>query len=446
MLLLLADLVWCAVGNRTHYPDGKPRNGSAEATDYSLATGTVTMLLPMEKKPSDELMAYQQKWASQNNISLVYKYLDKSDSRTNPFQAMHFCDNTEADIIWVDAISTPLIEKCFVDLWAWDFSFGSATWQTFLIYNTPYLTSHGYTEQETPKTMEDLGKMILDILEQERGAENYKLTGITSGFKGLQEIVLWAAELNHGVDGSLVDKNTGVSIVYSDHFAEVLSLIADWLGQGVMDTADVTTLDETGAINKWMRREAVFLRGTPSSLQRLSGSQYPRGTWAMPLHDENSPYGVGGLGGYYAGVHSNSTNVADAVVCAALGYNLCNTYAQSQVALRPSKQTAPLYQNVTGIISTTLLSMINGQFDLVSGLGAMDVLLREMLGNAKNNGTISTPVTTIPTTKKQLKHLESQLLGLLLFIGAIVLGIVLHRKKQEYDEQQAKKEEEQLWF
>eukprot|EP00842_Homolaphlyctis_polyrhiza_P005039 jgi/Hompol1/5536/HPOL_002007-RA len=88
------------------------------------------------------------------------------------------------------------LEPCLMDLWAWDPSMGvgvdPVTLEnailrnklyaeiSVLLYNKRYLASHGY--DRPPSTLAEMQDMLLNIIINERGAENYLLTGFTSSF------------------------------------------------------------------------------------------------------------------------------------------------------------------------------------------------------------------------------------------------------------------------
>ena len=126
----------------------------------------------------------------------------------------------------------------------------------------------------------------------------------------------------------------------------------------------------------------------------------------------------------------------DADVCQSLGLNLCETYKKTQVALRPSKQSGLVYSNVTTIVNRVLLDMINGNYDLVEGLDEMDAELSKILGNPPKNGAvIVNPPITVPGTRKQLKHLDVQIISLIVVMATVIGGIYAYHKRQDVVEQ-----------
>lgn len=151
------------------------------------------------------------------------------------------------------------------------------------------------------------------VLENERAMDNFILEGLTSSFIGAQDLITWASELNHGVNGSLIDKITIVPIVYSDHFAEVLSVVSGWLGSGVMHIDDFTSYDSQRAMDSWLAGKSIFLRATPSMLAQAKNAAFEYGTFPMPLYTSQPQYGVSAIQGYYVGVNGFSKKQAAAV-------------------------------------------------------------------------------------------------------------------------------------
>jgi hypothetical protein len=277
-------------------------------------------------------------------------------------------------------------------------------------------------------------------------------------------VVSWAAEMNHGVNGSLVDKNTGMPIVYSDHFAEVLSLVSAWIGNGFLknefDKGDVKSVDV--ALERWLQGKSIFLRAYPSILPQIAASGKEYQIWPHPLFTFQSMYGVSSLRGKFLAINPRSSKLElsykvleyltginyqrkvvlhraspnftpayrslffESAVCQMLGKSHCKALQVTQASLRPSKQTGAKYQNASSIISNLIVKLLGEtSVDIENLLDVMDTKLGTLLGYTKHNNTI----IINPVKKSSYKNLTLQLFALSSFIGVIV-SLIYWRKRR----------------
>lgn len=167
------------------------------------------------------------------------------------------------------------------------------------MFNPRYLTNHGFSTTQAPQTMLELTAMMTSIVQNERNVENWPLQGFTGDFSDPQELILWASELNHGVNGSLIDSVSGLPIVYSDKFAEVVSMISGWLSNGLFDSSAIDDNDPSGQYQIWKRGDRVFIRASPEIIKSAVRDDAPFGMFPWPLYSKSAPYGVGTLEGAY---------------------------------------------------------------------------------------------------------------------------------------------------
>lgn len=64
--------------------------------------------------------------------------------------------------------------------------------------------------------MSQLEKITTRILENEHASDNYALAGIIASFLDPEDLMAFVSELNHGINGSLINRYTAEPIVYSD--------------------------------------------------------------------------------------------------------------------------------------------------------------------------------------------------------------------------------------
>ena len=64
------------------------------------------------------------------------------------------------------------------------YQFNQETYLGFLVANPTLLRTYGYSEEFPVKTMADMETLISDIIQNERGADNFNLVGITNYYSG----------------------------------------------------------------------------------------------------------------------------------------------------------------------------------------------------------------------------------------------------------------------
>ncbi|KAH9246643.1 hypothetical protein BASA81_015804 [Batrachochytrium salamandrivorans] len=125
---------------------------TADPNFATTGTGPVTIkTLPTQPLPSSALLQTQLTWSTHNNISLEYA----------TFPAARLGKKLQPGLLDAGVVNNRLDIQT-----------------TFLLYNKNYLSVHGYTDP--PKTVDEMSLMLQDILENERAADNYKLSGYTS--------------------------------------------------------------------------------------------------------------------------------------------------------------------------------------------------------------------------------------------------------------------------
>lgn len=88
------------------------------------------------------------------------------------------------------------------------------------------------------------------------------------------------------------------------------------------------------------------------------------------------------------------------------------------------------YYNVSSIIVSSIKQIFDGKINLISGLDKLDLDLRKELNTVMNKTGKITVGDSITNNAKfaQFKHIEIQLLILIVFITVVVSLILLHRK------------------
>ncbi|KAI8925825.1 hypothetical protein BC831DRAFT_426362 [Entophlyctis helioformis] len=353
LLSLLASppLIHAAfAGNRTHYPDMTPRNGSATA-DPSFRTsgkGAVRVLALARHAPSSALLDIQTQWAAAVGVSITYSYLPEPASTAEYIAAVQSvcaaspAANTTAsgnaaaafDVLWMDITLVGVLEQCLLDLWAWDDTIGSDTVPamlssgsmrskllampalvdtSLLVYNKRYLSSHGY--DDPPSSLDEMEEMLQSILVNERAAENYKLVGYTSSFSRNEDWMLLASDWIAGANGSIIDTRGRITVADSD-FALALSKFVTWLNLGIMDIADIEEFGPAEALERFTGSLAVFLHTTSAVAGRLRDVGFDLGVVSVPALLPAAlagNAGTGVIGGMYMGVAKTAANPAAAV-------------------------------------------------------------------------------------------------------------------------------------
>ncbi|KAH6561329.1 hypothetical protein BASA50_010196 [Batrachochytrium salamandrivorans] len=472
---------------------------TADPNFATTGTGPVTIkTLPTQPLPSSALLQTQLTWSTHNNISLEYATFPAAVSTNDDAAAtiMEKCSqmsqSDHMDILWIDLTMVGALADCFLDLWAWDTAFGEKLQPglldagvvnnrldiqtTFLLYNKNYLSVHGYTDP--PKTVDEMSLMLQDILENERAADNYKLSGYTSSFIEQQDWSMLVSEWVSASNATIINKDGMISIADSD-FAMMLVVISTWLNNGIIDIHDMDTFNSANALDRFMQSQCVFLHTTASQLDAVMGKDggfgvafdwgiIPMPPLATTVDSMHGKSGVGVVTGYAAGVYKFSRNpvgavkvlkylvseeyerlalldggfshgsfpinnhlLSDSKIATHLTDAVAYAYNTTQIVNRPITQTGGMYMNVTRLLSTAMMDIFHGVLDIRSGLDILDVQLRQALGKHARNTTTDVDGTQPPLItrpgRKQIQYMTTQVLCLFAVILATVAAVLIFR-------------------
>jgi ABC-type glycerol-3-phosphate transport system substrate-binding protein len=335
--------------------------------------------------------------------------------------------------------------------------------------------------------------MIEDILVNERGAENFQLTGIIYPFAETQEMISAAAEWSSAVNSVIISEHKKYSISTSA-FTDVLSAIVKWRDNGFVEFDEVETTDEV-AWTKFVRRQSIFVHTSAKRLLNMADVQFDYGVTGFPTIGEslltynrtmpscvNYCDGIprngtftGTVSGLYIGVNRYSTNKAAAVravellsskeyqrevipkkeyekqylsptyleltrdleFCEPLN-GLCEYYRDSIPSVRPSTLSQLLYPNVTGAMNRGLLNIFQGNIDVAKGVDVIDAEIRTLIGIPPYNATEEDAYVRAKP-KQKFKNLTTQLLVLLLVFGVTLSMVFMYRRKLVLEKEQKEK-------
>jgi ABC-type glycerol-3-phosphate transport system substrate-binding protein len=473
------------IGNRTHYSNLKPREGSvgADLTFQNSGKGAVIMSFTDQKfVPNHSLRGFQNSTAKKLDLSLTF----------SP-ELVRDCAFV-GDILIMDVIEVGKYEDCLLDVYAWDFNFASAIdprvvqngvskdrlialpleyYKTVLVYNKDILSRNGYTS--FPNDLASFTEMIDSIQVNERGAENF-IKGFALPLADKQVLVSWIAELTTGV-GGFVFKDRFNSIA-TGNFSNTLDVVISWLKGSIFDAEDFNrNWDEVLEI--FIDQKVIFIHADPLLILNIDASfswdltSLPGLTMTYPV--DGKPFtrqGVssGTVMGSFIGVNKNSQNPSGALklvqTMTSVSYQralisndtyqrgflvpfhdslindeeFCDTFgskckAISVPAIRPSTISGSLYPNTTDIIYSGILSIFNGAVDVGNGIEDIDDKLRILLKFPARNTTL-TDGDKVRTKASKFKNLLEQVLLLLLFVGIGVSVALLYKRKIEAEEKE----------
>ncbi|KAH6574429.1 hypothetical protein BASA60_005533 [Batrachochytrium salamandrivorans] len=295
--------------------------------------------------------------------------------------------------------------------------------------------------------------MLQDILENERAADNYKLSGYTSSFIEQQDWSMLVSEWVSASNATIINKDGMISIADSD-FAMMLVVISTWLNNGIIDIHDMDTFNSANALDRFMQSQCVFLHTTASQLDAVMGKDggfgvafdwgiIPMPPLATTVDSMHGKSGVGVVTGYAAGVYKFSRNPVGAVKVLKYWYRrnskiathltdaVAYAYNTTQIVNRPVTQTGGMYMNVTRLLSTAMMDIFHGVLDIRSGLDILDVQLRQALGKHARNTTTDVDGTQPPLItrpgRKQIQYMTTQVLCLFAVILATVAAVLIFR-------------------
>ncbi|KAJ3323028.1 hypothetical protein HDV06_002474 [Boothiomyces sp. JEL0866] len=446
--------------------------------------------------PNEFLLEYVRNWGSDNNIVISYnEFFDTADSSDYIQQVIAACNENggNIDVVILDITEIGLVKDCLADLYAWNFDIANdidpikvsggidnyklltlpfETFTNLLIYNNDYLSTHGYTS--VPSELSSLNDMFLDIQINERTADNFKLSGLTSAF-GVPETfiefaVAWAAASN----STLVPLSDSTSMA-TGNFSNVLGDIVGWINSGLIDTNDFL-FDDQSALERWINRQSIFLHTTTKTVANLPDIPFDWSVTGMPgISVGPNPKQYGNINGKYVGVFKYSQNINAAIktaqfltskeyqttilsdakyeklyvtpsypflytddsVCVYLN-GLCSLYSSITPAVRPSLYSGSLYGNVSSIISLGLINIFSGSIDVYKGVVEIDTQLRALLHfHPLDYKNPDDEIIVAKPKRKPFKYLYEQVLALALFIGVILTIVLLYRKKLEWQKRRA---------
>jgi ABC-type glycerol-3-phosphate transport system substrate-binding protein len=325
--------------------------------------------------------------------------------------------------------------------------------------------------------------MIEDILVNERGAENFQLTGIVYPFAEPQGMISAAAEWSSAVNSVIISEHKKYSISTSA-FTDVLSAIVKWRDNGFVEFDEAETTDEV-AWTKFLRRQTIFVHASTKRLLNMEDVQFDYGVTGFPtIGEELLTYNrsmpscitycdgiprngtfTGTVHGLYIGVNRYSANKAAAVravellsskeyqrevipkkeyqkqyvsptyfdlardleFCEPLN-GLCDYYRDSIPSVRPSTLSQLVYANVTDAMNRGLLNIFQGNIDVARGVDVVDAEIRSLIGIPPYNATEEDAYVRAKP-KQKFKNLTTQLLVLVLVFGVTLSMVFLYRRK-----------------
>ena len=164
--------------------------------------------------------------------------------------------------------------------------------------------------------------MLYDIQVNERGAENYLLTGFSAPFKEADEFVSLTSEWASAV-GAVILKDRKNSLV-TGNLTSIMNHLITWSDLSILNTEDFEQYGWDKLFDEFCDRHAVFIHADPRILLDMKRVEFEWGVAAMPGMDlsyktSNGTIvdwkGVqsGTLAGSFIGVNRYSSNLAAAV-------------------------------------------------------------------------------------------------------------------------------------
>ncbi|KAJ3271492.1 hypothetical protein HDV01_006622 [Terramyces sp. JEL0728] len=463
--------------------------------NVSVANGNVQIPVLSKDIPNEFLLEYVTNWGMSNNLQFSYNaFYDAAEESDYIQQVLSACKEGTGniDVVLFDVTEIGMLKDCLVDLYAWNFDIAEnidpikvsggvdnfklvalpfETFSNVLLYNSDYLSTHGYTT--VPNKLTDINDMFVDIQINERAADNFKLSGFSTSFGVSETLVELAVEWAAGSNSTLVPLSNSNSIA-TGNFSNVLEIIVGWINSGMIDSNDFS-FDEQAAIDRWVDRQTIFLHTTTKTVIDLADIPFNWGVTGMPPYfDEQKIFG--NVNGKYVGVFKFAPNMNAAVkavqflgsqeyqstilsdpkyerlyitpsypflysddsVCVYLN-GLCSFYYSITPAIRPSAYSGSLYGNVSSIISLGLKDIFAGSTDVYTGVVGIDARLRELLHFRPLNYVPGDEAVVAKPRRKPFKYLYEQVLVLALFIGVILTIVLLYKKKLDWEKQRKEK-------
>ncbi|KAJ3311033.1 hypothetical protein HDV04_004453 [Boothiomyces sp. JEL0838] len=440
-------------------------------------------------------MEYISNWGNENNVIINFNtFFESAEDADYIQQVTAACKEHTGniDLILMDINEIGLFKDCLADIYAWNFEIGNEidpiklsagidnyrllalpfeTFTNLLLYNSDYLSTHGYSS--VPSSLSSLNDMFVDIQVNERTADNFKLSGLTTSFGVPETLIEMAVEWAAGSNSTLVPLSDSNSIA-TGNFSDAIGIIVEWINSGLIDTSDFS-FDDQNAFNRWINRQSIFLHASTKTVFDLGDVPFNWAFTGMPGNlnsDQSNVYG--NLNGKYIGVYKYSQNLDAAVkalqfltsreyqstilsnakyeklyvtpsypflysdesICVYLN-GLCSLYSTIIPAIRPSLYAGSYYYNVSSIISTGLTNIFGGSIDVYKGIQDIDNQLRALFHFHPLNYVDPGDVIIAKPRRKPFKYLYEQVIVLLMFIGVILTIVLLYRKKVDWDKNRA---------
>ncbi|KAJ3411368.1 hypothetical protein HDV05_002342 [Chytridiales sp. JEL 0842] len=402
------------------------------------------------------------------------------------------------DVVMVEASYAGMLGDCLVDLNTWDLNLEKGFRKELLAASTvnnrlvtlPYEADYGILaynqdilnrhDQSGPVTnFDEFENMLEKVLKAERSIDHFVLSGLASDFSG-ENLATSTFEWLYGNNRTtlFVNKgNTTVSIA-NNMAAEVLSRVAAWTGNNIIDTKDIgpnpNGLEEVDpyeyALERFLNERSVFWKGWASSIPYIQERQ-PGFRWGLsPVFGIDVNTQVGAVGGWGLGVYRHTENPRAAVklikyltstevqkqrvvqfplkafptreelatdhsICSQLGSDALNTpvcdvlYPRTPT-VRPVDPAGVLYKDVARNVSKSMINILEGTY-IVTALQSLEADIKMGLNTTATNSTIDTGIIT-NKPRNAVSHLGEQVAGL--FFVVFVTGIVVFLMKKRKDQ------------
>ena len=279
-------------------------------------------------------------WTLTSGVSIKLKTINvdakiEDQVYLDTIQSMCRDSSHDFDLVLLDDAFVTHFESCLIDLWSFNFKFGEGipngfitpaltrsnkllglpfrTQLGFLAFNADLLDIHGFSTQNGPKNLQQLGDLMTSIIENEKAIDHFNLAGFAAGFRNnSDDIVAFASMLNHGINGSIIDADSGIPIVYSDDYALVLGLFMEWSASGILAQDFLSNTPEI-ALSMFLAGKSIFFLASPENIASILSAEFKTSTFPIPMYTTHVPYGVANLHAEYLVVNSKSLNTGASI-------------------------------------------------------------------------------------------------------------------------------------
>ncbi|KAJ3212726.1 hypothetical protein HDU67_003643 [Dinochytrium kinnereticum] len=479
----------------TVLPGGYP---APESSFQTTASGPVTVLA-MPYLVDKVAVAYQKTYDTTPAINISHSFVpDQLEDDAYVQKIRKDCDAKVGnyDVVLINSAFLGSLGDCFLDVSGWDRrnsdGFVDRIWWMNTVDNRlvalPVSSDYGVmfynqdileaAEQDFPPlSMDEFEESALEAIRILRMSEKADVIGLTSQLNG-EALTIAAAEWLYGQGRtSLIDIEGNVMIA-TNNAAKIIDRVASWSEKGIIDLQELEIpkagMDQGEAsMDRFINGKAIFMRHWSSSIKTLQAMNLPFKWGVGPIVGTRRGQGAGAHSGVSVGVYRYSKNPSAAVkvafwlssveyqktlltkqklffiptraqllmdsqVCEELSVDLCQLFAMTTPALRPTAFAGKNYRNVTNFISSAIYDILTGGTSIKNGLESLDVKVRNELKIALANSTINIGTQVPVSGKKEPIHVEVQLSGLVLVIVVTTTVVILLRKR--YSENKKKKE------